>query len=238
MNPPNSKSCVFLPDFRKGNPYQARLAESLAQHGYEVSFVGSSFRQLTTEALTSKADVFHLHWPEPFVLDRSLLKSWLKTLISLTVFKILKFRGKRIALTLHNLGNHEQRHPRVEAFFYSRFVRLVDVVIAHCQFAGAEFERIHGNRVREKTVVIPHGNYIGAYPSDQVDRQSARQHLELPAADVSFLFLGRIRPYKGILDLVNAFKDIDDNSTQLVIVGKTASQDEEELVPPPADDRH
>ena len=67
-------------------------------------------------------------------------------------------------------------------------------------------------------VVVPHGNYIERYPN-HISRQEALQQLDLPGGEFVYLFLGLLRPYKGVEDLIDAFNKLAPPTGRLLIVG-------------------
>jgi len=69
--------------------------------------------------------------------------------------------------------------------------------------------------------VVPLGNYIGHYPND-ISRSEARQQLDLPDDAFVYLFLGMIRPYKGVEELIHAFEKLDLPACRLLIVGRVS----------------
>jgi glycosyltransferase involved in cell wall biosynthesis len=77
--------------------------------------------------------------------------------------------------------------------------------------------------------VIPHGHYIDAYPNT-VTRADARLALQLPSAvdrspSTVYLFLGLIRPYKGLEELLPAFHSLPDAGAALLIAGRPRPSD-------------
>jgi glycosyltransferase involved in cell wall biosynthesis len=78
-------------------------------------------------------------------------------------------------------------------------------------------------------VVIPHGNYIRAYPND-ISRNQARKHLGFEKRRIIFLFLGNIRPYKGIKELISAFNNLNGTQSELVIAGQSLDQELEQNI--------
>jgi len=67
--------------------------------------------------------------------------------------------------------------------------------------------------------VVPHGHYIGAYPHD-IDETTARARLGLDADARVFLCFGQVRAYKGIPELLAAFRALRRSDVRLVIAGK------------------
>ena len=75
------------------------------------------------------------------------------------------------------------------------------------------YKRKHGIHV------IPHGNYIKIYPN-QISRQEARRQLGLSRDSYVYLFLGLLRPYKGLEDLVDSFKQMKSPELRLLVAGR------------------
>jgi glycosyltransferase involved in cell wall biosynthesis len=83
--------------------------------------------------------------------------------------------------------------------------------------------------LRKKGIkVIPHGNYIDYYPNEVI-KSEARRGLGLPDHAFVYLFLGLLRPYKGLEDLFDAFKKIEDSKARLLVVGRVFGDDSYEL---------
>jgi glycosyltransferase involved in cell wall biosynthesis len=73
------------------------------------------------------------------------------------------------------------------------------------------------------TFTIPHGHYRGAYP-DIVSRREARVALDLSLNKFVALFIGQIRPYKGVSRLIRSFVDSHVTDADLVVAGKADGQ--------------
>ena len=87
----------------------------------------------------------------------------------------------------------------------------------HNHYTGKIVEQ----RYKRKTgiYVIPHGNYIGYY-ANNVSKSKARRRLGLNNENFVYLFLGLIRPYKGIEDLIDTFLKLSNTNTRLLIAGR------------------
>ena len=77
--------------------------------------------------------------------------------------------------------------------------------------------------------VIPHGHYIDAYPNT-ITRADARRALDIPLTAhrspfTVFLFLGLLRPYKGLEELLPAFRSLPDPNAALLIAGRPRPSD-------------
>jgi glycosyltransferase involved in cell wall biosynthesis len=107
--------------------------------------------------------------------------------------------------------------------------RHADAILAHCEtakrLAVAEFD-LHD---RDKVHVVPHANYIGSY-DNRTERAAARAELGLHGSAVVILFLGQVRPYKGVLGLVDTFRRLPEADAHLVIAGKSLTQEDVALI--------
>jgi|694.fasta_scaffold30013_4 beta-1,4-mannosyltransferase len=193
---------------------QRELGWEVIDGGGGGNFIGVALRQW-------KADVIHFHWLHPYLLRDSRMGSVLRSTRFLLEVMLLKFRGTRIAWTIHNLSNHDGRQAGVELFFTIIFAQFVDVPIAHSReaasLAAKEFKMLS-----ERILVLPHPGYCGHYP-DTISREEARSRFGYVEDERVFLFLGRIQPYKGIFDLLEAFSSLPQNC-RLLIAGSPSDE--------------
>ena len=209
---------VHLPVFH-GNAYQDLLVDAQRHLGLQVidGGCGDFFR---TALMRWKADILHFHWLHPYLIRPSILGTILRSTRLLIELSILKLFGQRIVWTVHNLKNHDNRHLVLERWFTKRFVRLPSAIIAHHQLGATEAASAFAISDPDRIHIIPLGNYIGCYPN-QVSRREARERLGLDPEPVVLLFLGRIQPYKGVMELIREFKTLRSDS-RLVIAGTPA----------------
>jgi glycosyltransferase involved in cell wall biosynthesis len=127
-----------------------------------------------------------------------------------------KVGGCRVVYTVHNLDPHEQVFPLLNRIANRTVFALADAVHVHDEEARRSTVRAY--RRRDRIYVIPHGSYVGAYLNN-CTKQEARGLLNLAQDAFVYLFLGQVRRYKGIEDLVVAFSQLASESTELVIAG-------------------
>jgi glycosyltransferase involved in cell wall biosynthesis len=103
---------------------------------------------------------------------------------------------------------------------------MCSAVITHCQVARSTLGDTLELSVaeRERIRVIPHGHYLDAYPND-VSRDDARGRLGLPLDARVVAFVGWVREYKGVRELVQAFRLLDDPAARLLIAGRPADSE-------------
>ena len=151
-----------------------------------------------------------------------------------------KARGGWLVYTVHNLGQHEGEGGAVEAAAAQRLLALADGVHVHAEYMAEEVRKLRGGSVGDRpqqsptdpgptVTVIPHGHYIDVYPNTAT-RADARHALDLPLTVnrsplTIFLFLGLLRPYKGLEELLPAFGSLPDLNAALLVAGRPRPSD-------------
>lgn len=229
MKSRNDTTVLMLPDFCEVNPYQRELRTELEAQGATVTVSDSIgyFAILSAVRKHGLPDVLHLHWLQPFVISDDPKKTAAGGVRLLSELLLLKSRGVTIVWTVHNVLEHRKRAPRFEKLIKHSVVRLSDRVIVHCPAARRSIREAYhlSNAMTAKCISIPHGHYIDSYPNEQTQEQ-ARNTLDIDPEETSFLFFGQIRPYKSIPQLVDTFKELNDDEARLLIVGNPWDEDE------------
>lgn len=127
--------------------------------------------------------------------------------------------GAIVVWTIHNLYSHESTNQHRERLVAKSVIHAASALIVHSDLAKSTVRREFavGDRTILKT--IPHGNYLGAYPN-LVEKAQARRRLGLDMEAAVVLFLGNIRPYKGVQELISSFRSLDLAHARLIIAGK------------------
>jgi glycosyltransferase involved in cell wall biosynthesis len=147
---------------------------------------------------------------------------------------MLKFLKIKIVWTVHNLKNHENKYVKAELFFSGILARLADGIIVHCNTSKKEIVELF--RINEQKIhVVEHGNYIGVY-KERYTREQSRKIMNIAESQFVFLFIGLVRPYKGINELIESFKKIKDSSVKLIIAGRIEDKELAELLKDKASD--
>lgn len=215
-------SAAFVPYWGAGNPYQDALAEHLSARGVQVQKLRSLKDMFRCAVLVNRSvDVVHLHWLPVFRWSGLSALRCLSFIISLALLRIY---GVRLVWTAHNLLPHEFRHPKLDWLLRRIVVGFSHGIIVHCETAKHQVMKVWRLKDPGRIAVIPHGNYLENYPDD-VSRAAARERLALDDTEVVFLFLGAVRPYKGVLELIDAFRGLAADRATLVIAGKPLNHD-------------
>jgi len=213
---------LFLPWWSR-NPYQELLVKHLQRLNVEVkSFPHSSIILLSPEILRYSPNVIHFHTLYPFFHYANKFTLPLKFIVFFSQIVLLRLLGVRIVWTVHELQNHEKWQIRSEQLFGICLARFASAIFTHCEAAKQEVMQSLYLQRSDKICVIPHGNYIG-YHENQIDRVEARRILGIPENGTLLLFLGIIRLYKGVPELIDAFKQLPQNNSYLAIAGKAVT---------------
>ncbi|RLM89194.1 glycosyltransferase [Halobellus sp. Atlit-38R] len=221
-------SVLMYPDSTDSNPYQRELRDGLQSHGVavEMSGYGQYVSLLPAVREHGRPDVVHLHWlSKSFVTEQS----WLTALLGvrlLVELLVLRLSGVRVVWTVHNLGEHARRSPRVELLTKRLATRLIDGIIVHCDGARGTVMELFDLSADDRPDVraVPHGNYLDSYPNE-IDRADARADLGYGPEDTVFLYFGLIRPYKNVPELVDTFRELDAPDARLLVVGNPWSDE-------------
>jgi beta-1,4-mannosyltransferase len=212
-----------LPVAGKENPYQFLMMEGLRKGGFEVAHGNASKIFGIAKTAWSKPDYIHFDWETNYYLRRSL---WM-TLINVPLFILQVLFAKyimrvRLVWTPHNVQPHDARYRGIHHICRRFFAAQVVWIRV---FSESTIERM-GQVLKvpaSKFRVMPEGSYVGYYPND-VSKHAARERLGLDQTSMIFLYSGYIKPYKGIIEMMDAFKQEVEQGI-LLIVGKVMDQE-------------
>ncbi|MDA0710967.1 MAG: glycosyltransferase, partial [bacterium] len=188
----------------KCNPYAGLLAAELATQDIYLTLGDYAFEKSWLVENRKNFDVLHLHWLHYFYRRETLARSvsdYEKFAENLTYAK--RALGYKIVWTLHNVYPHERPYPELDHCARLLVCQLADAVLCHCKYATRISKKLFYRS--ENVHVIPHGNFIDAFPN-VVSRAEARKKLGLSEDRFVYLFFGNARAYKGIEHLISAFK--------------------------------
>jgi glycosyltransferase involved in cell wall biosynthesis len=219
---------ILLPSY-PWNPYQRLLAEALGEHGVEAAAIAAWPRRapiLGAWGAAGRPSVVHLHWVHDFLGGSRGRPTRRAALWFDAQLRLLKAAGVRIVWTVHNLKGHESSSDDQDgrdAAAHRRLIELSDAIILHCHHArDALIERYRPSpAARGRMHVLAHGSYVEQYAVD-ADPAGARESLGLGAAGLVLAFVGSIRGYKGVGDLVEAFtaSSVLASDARLLVCGK------------------
>lgn len=221
----------------RDNPYLNML--SLAARADGCRFLGATtFPSLLTQIERLAAgDIVHIHWTSPILQNaptRAEADLRLKRLRH--VLSSLSRRRIRLIWTIHNKLPHELAFREEEIELYRQLASHADrihVMAPDTRKLMADTCDLPADRI----VTIAHPSYVGVYDG-AADRPMARRSFDLRSSDHAVLFLGQIRPYKGVEMLVDAVSRADrpdERDTVLLLAGAPKDGADEmvpDLIPP------
>jgi len=218
---------LFFPDYRITNPYQKLMYDSLDKY-YDIN-VGNIEKSILLQKESKKNIIFHLQWTS-FIVNGDSRKDVQNSIdIFLKNLELFIEDGGVVVWTIHNLISHDGKFKDLEIELCKKLSNKVNYIHVHSQKIVKLVEPYY-TIDEDKVLLGEHGSYIDIYPN-YISREDARKKLNLDKDDFVFLFLGQIRPYKGVELLLSSFlkleKDISLNSKniKLLIVGKPVNYD-------------
>lgn len=175
------------------NPYATLLMRAVDSTG-----TAQALPFAWSRAFRGDFDVFHVHWPELLGRGRTRPRTLAKQARAMAFLGLLRARGIPVVRTAHNVAPHE-RGSSTEALLLSTIDRMTAVWIV----MNAQTPTPPGAAVE----LIVHGDYRQWYDLDAVPSPIAGQ----------IGFFGRIRPYKGIDQLIGAYRARGDADRHLTL---------------------
>ena len=165
--------------------------------------------------------VLHLHWTHG-VLNRVSDEAAGRVAVAAFLGRIDRFldSGGRLVWTVHNVLPHDVRFHALEAELQQAVVdrsAAIHILASGTIEATAAWFTIPPERVMH----VPLPSYRGVY-ADIYSRDEARHRLDIAPDEVVYGLVGRIKPYKGLTLLLDAFDHLtetDPRPRRLLIAG-------------------
>ncbi len=196
------------------NPYQRLLAAALSEAGVEAVAVHDWPQRsaiLGAWRAQGRPQVVHVHWIHEFLGGSTGTPSARNVRWFEWQLRLLKARGVRIVWTVHNLKGHEAGDDPRDARAHRSMIEAADAIILHCEMAREALTEQYqpSAAARARMHVLAHGNYVRQYDVD-ADASAARAALGLPPTGRVFAFVGSIRGYKNVGELLDAFVGVSE----------------------------
>lgn len=205
---PGRKMVAFWPDYTASNLYQGLLYKKASQE-CEICAgdIDSVLAVLHSDTVQPEDLTFHLHWLT-FLFKGLASEEEARATVTDLLEKLafIKIQGARLVWTVHNVVSHDTQFVEIEIAASKAIAEMADAIHFHSAASIDEVETAFPVP-REKVLVSRHGSYVGAYP-DFVSRALAREQLGVGEDDDVILFTGQVRPYKGVEQLIEAFRSL------------------------------
>jgi D-inositol-3-phosphate glycosyltransferase len=177
----------------------------------KISRISLYYSRLLGYSATARPMIFHILWNNRFELfDRTLLMCYYRVL------------GKKVVITAHNVNTRRRDadDSALNRFSLRIQYRLANHIFVHTENMKREVMSVFGVPAARVTTVAYGIN--DAVPNSGLTSAEARQRLGIRDTEKVILFFGRIRPYKGLEYLVDAFSRLPrvGQHYRLVIAGR------------------
>lgn len=212
---------LVLPDAGSQNPFQYQMIDLLEKNGYQVMKAPRRRFFATLSAFNKyHPDIVYFDWIQSFILGKTLVLTLIKCIcFFLEVQYINRVKKKPILHTLHNMHNHAKRWVWIERQIYTYFLKKCKGIRVYSQTTKDKVVNTFGVSP-DKIHIIEDVPFHLYYPNT-VTREESRKFLNISTQQYVYLFQGMIKPYKGIDDLILAFKQVHTKDDILIIAGPT-----------------
>jgi len=212
-----------LPVAGIGNPYQYLMIKGLNGEANLNVFSGidDRFFGILRTAILQKPTYIHFDWITSYYYRRSL---WM-TLFNIPLFIIQILVVKYIfniqmVWTLHNIQPHDAKHYKIHAFcrrFLAKQTSWIRLFSKNSITRAQEALKVKCN-----FIICPEGSYVNYY-KNTISTKKARLKLNIAENDFVYLYLGFIKPYKGIEELIEHFIKLNVENKKLIIAGSVSN---------------
>lgn len=193
------------------NAYTALMASALEAADVAVDDFSPG------QAVLARYDIVHIHWPHGYAHGRSSLAAWLRSLMLIATLAWQKLRGAKLVWTVHDYEDTIGARPLLQRLIMSGVDRLTDGLIFLSESSRAATYAARPAYRKKRTCITLHGVYGEAYP--RRDRIAARRALGVdPEARIA-AYVGDMKPYKGLADLLDAYIAMGEDAPPLLVAG-------------------
>jgi beta-1,4-mannosyltransferase len=208
------------PSQSQSNPYTSLVYGEFEKAGFAIT------NYSIWKFHGSRADIFHIHWPEAILWGRLARHVPLTTELAarrvLDTMDVIHRNGGTVVWTAHNVSPHalsSQYHERVWGRFFPQFRRKVDALIGLTSRSLDLICDAYPDLRQCSRFVVPHPHYRTVYPV-QPSRRDARAAIGLAQGHFVLAMIGTIRRGKGVTQAVQVFRKIRKENEVLFISGQ------------------
>lgn len=211
---------LILPDAGTENPFQYEMITFLRSHGSEV-FIGSKRGpgSIYKDVNQLRPDIIYFDWVHSYIVGRTFLWSFVKSMFFvLEIVHLSFFRKITIIHTLHNTQNHGGFWLQWERIIYGFFLRKCTKIRVYSE--TVKHEVIKKFKIPSGTICVIQDIPYHHYYLNNISQKESKAYFNLNTNEFVFLFFGKIKSYKGLDDLIQAFKTIKKSGDYLLIAGE------------------
>jgi beta-1,4-mannosyltransferase len=209
----------------ENNPYQYLMIKGLNNSDQIQAFNGihDKLFGIIRTAVSQKPDYIHFDWETSYYWRKNLFLTYFSIPLFLLQIVIVRYLLRiKLVWTPHNIFPHDLSNVSLHRFVRSFFARQMTHIRVFSKRSIARASKEFKVRTN-KFVVVPEGSYLSYYANNS-DKEKKNNRLGLLNSKITLLYLGYIKPYKGLDHLIDAFYQELDEKYQLVIAGKSMDQ--------------
>ncbi len=214
-----------FPNWRS-NPYLTILHTGAAWAGWRTAG-GTTLDALASDIQDLNAgDVLHVHWTAPVCVGARDERDARKRVSRFRrILVVAAERGVRLIWTVHNEVPHEMAFRAQELAVIRTLVERADAIIQLHEFTSAAVADSY-TLPATKLFTLRHSSYLGIYPIE-TDQESARRFLGVDSRSNVVGYVGQVRPYKGVFELLDAVSSLARRTAdvEFLLAGKTQPDD-------------
>lgn len=213
-----------LPVAGIGNPYQYLMIKGLNadRRIKAISGVDDRFFGIIRTAIRDKPKYIHFDWITSYYFRRALWMTLLNIPLFICQILIVRYVFQiKLVWTLHNIHPHDAKYYKIHNFCRRFFAKHTNWIRL---FSSDSIQRAQQTlNINANFVVCPEGSYVDYYKSS-VLKKEARNKLKIEEKDFVYLYLGFIKPYKGIENLIKSFSSLKIINKKLIIAGNVLNE--------------
>lgn len=203
------------------NKYNELLSDALERREFTVL----NFRWRNALKI-KRRDTLYFHWIHSDYQHDNLFIMLIRSFLLIAFFLYLKAKNVKLVWTLHNLYPHSYKYKWLERIIRNIVLKVVDHIFVASTSIKLSVLQEYRSIPEQKISIVKHGHYRGGYPEKSVDY---REEYGINENQTVYLFFGAIKKYKGVIKLINNFKEVAKENDRLIIAGKPDSEMEKEL---------
>lgn len=182
---------------------------------YRIYRLANPYVKSVIYSFRTDTEIFHIQWHYRF-----------KIIDMIFLINLYKLLGKKVIYTAHNVNTlaRNNKDSTLNRTTLKYYYKRVDHIIVHNNKSKQDL--IECFSVKDNKISVIKMGINNFTPNEIIDKNLALKKLNLPKNKKIILFFGAINTYKGLENLITAFKNITNMLDDLYLVIAGASRDE------------
>ncbi len=214
----NTRITILQPKYSGQNHYINIIDNIIENMGYQTIEAKESLKKNYRNV---RINIANLNWYENLPQGNIWEKCKRVVLKLAFIIYLKKIRKCKIVVTIHNRYTHNYKDKRFSQILLKNLCIQSDKIVILCEetknYLRELFPKEKAELIIKKCFLIPHPNYIGCYPINDVKKCEG---FNIPQDScLNILFFGAIKPYKNIELCIELAKKIDKKRIRIILAG-------------------